>query len=32
MQYCTRCVYPANAKPGIVFDEKGSMRKFGTFE
>ena len=23
MQYCTRCVYPANAKPGIVFDEKG---------
>ena len=23
MQYCTRCVYPANARPGIVFDEQG---------
>jgi N-acetyl sugar amidotransferase len=23
MNYCTRCTYPANAKPGIVFDEYG---------
>lgn len=23
MEYCTRCVYPANARPGIVFDEEG---------
>ena len=23
MQYCTRCVYPANARPGIIFDEQG---------
>ncbi len=23
MQYCTRCVYPANARPGIIFDDKG---------
>lgn len=23
MQYCTRCVYPANARPGIIFDEEG---------
>lgn len=23
MQYCKRCVYPANARPGIVFDEHG---------
>jgi len=23
MNYCTRCVYPANARPGIVFDEHG---------
>jgi len=23
MEYCTRCVYPANARPGIVFDEWG---------
>lgn len=23
MNYCSRCVYPANARPGIVFDEQG---------
>ena len=23
MKYCTRCVYPANAKPLIIFDEHG---------
>lgn len=23
MDYCKRCVYPANARPGIVFDEEG---------
>lgn len=23
MNYCKRCVYPANAKPAILFDEKG---------
>ena len=23
MEYCTRCVYPANARPGIVFDDEG---------
>ena len=23
MEYCKRCVYPANARPGIVFDEYG---------
>ena len=23
MQYCKRCVYPANARPGIVFDDDG---------
>jgi N-acetyl sugar amidotransferase len=23
MHYCKRCVYPANARPGIVFDEHG---------
>lgn len=23
MEYCTRCVYPANTRPGIVFDEWG---------
>jgi len=23
MEYCKRCVYPANARPGIVFDEHG---------
>ena len=24
MEYCTRCVYPANAKPAIIFDEDGA--------
>ena len=23
MEYCTRCMYPANARPVIVFDDKG---------
>ena len=23
MQYCTRCLYPANTKPVIIFDDKG---------
>lgn len=23
MEYCTRCVYPANTRPGIVFDGQG---------
>ena len=23
MEYCKRCVYPANARPGIVFDDHG---------
>lgn len=23
MEYCKRCVYPANAKPTIIFDERG---------
>lgn len=23
MEYCARCVYPANAKPTIIFDEQG---------
>src|SRR5262245_39891384 len=23
MEYCKRCVYPANAKPVIIFDEEG---------
>jgi N-acetyl sugar amidotransferase len=23
MEYCTRCLYPANAKPTIIFDEEG---------
>ncbi|OGO95754.1 MAG: N-acetyl sugar amidotransferase [Coxiella sp. RIFCSPHIGHO2_12_FULL_44_14] len=23
MEYCTRCVYPANTRPGIVFDAQG---------
>ncbi len=23
MEYCARCVYPANAKPAIIFDEQG---------
>ena len=23
MEYCKRCLYPANARPGILFDEEG---------
>lgn len=23
MEYCKRCMYPANARPGIIFDEQG---------
>ena len=23
MEYCTRCVYPINARPGIIFDDDG---------
>jgi N-acetyl sugar amidotransferase len=23
MEYCARCLYPANAKPGIIFDDQG---------
>ncbi len=23
MEYCARCVYPANAKPTIIFDDEG---------
>ncbi len=23
MEYCARCMYPANAKPTIIFDEEG---------
>ena len=23
MEYCARCLYPANAKPTIIFDEEG---------
>jgi N-acetyl sugar amidotransferase len=32
VQYCNRCVYPANAKPGIVFDEQGICSGCRTFE
>jgi N-acetyl sugar amidotransferase len=32
MQYCKRCVYPANAKPGIVLDEEGICSGCRTFE
>ena len=32
MQYCKRCVYPANAKPGIVFDDEGICSGCRTFE
>lgn len=32
MKYCQRCVYPANAKPGIVFDELGVCSGCRTFE
>jgi len=32
VQYCQRCCYPANAKPGIVFDEHGVCSGCRTFE
>jgi N-acetyl sugar amidotransferase len=32
MQYCKRCVYPANAKPGIVIDEAGICSGCRSFE
>jgi N-acetyl sugar amidotransferase len=32
MQYCKRCVYPANAKPGIVIDQDGICSGCRTFE
>jgi len=32
MDYCKRCVYPANAKPGIVFDEQGVCSGCRSFE
>ena len=32
MDYCKRCVYPANAKPGIVFDDEGICSGCRTFE
>lgn len=32
MKYCKRCVYPANAKPGIVLDEEGICSGCRTFE
>jgi N-acetyl sugar amidotransferase len=32
MDYCKRCVYPANTKPGIVFDEQGICSGCRTFE
>ena len=32
MDYCKRCVYPANAKPGIVFDEQGVCSGCRAFE
>ena len=32
MEYCKRCVYPANAKPGIVFDDEGVCSGCRSFE
>src|SRR6266852_5233271 len=32
MEYCKRCVYPANAKPGIVIDEDGVCSGCRSFE
>ncbi len=32
MEYCKRCVYPANAKPGIVFDDHGICSGCRSFE
>lgn len=32
MDYCKRCVYPANARPGIVIDEEGICSGCRSFE
>lgn len=32
MEYCNRCVYPANARPGIIFDEEGICSGCRTIE
>jgi len=32
MEYCKRCVYPANAKPGIIIDEDGVCSGCRSFE
>ena len=32
MDYCKRCVYPANTKPGIVIDERGICSGCRSFE
>jgi N-acetyl sugar amidotransferase len=32
MEYCKRCCYPANARPGIVFDEQGVCSGCRSFE
>jgi N-acetyl sugar amidotransferase len=32
VHYCKRCVYPANAKPGIVFDDDGICSGCRSFE
>jgi N-acetyl sugar amidotransferase len=32
MEYCKRCVYPANAKPGIIIDEDGICSGCRSFE
>ena len=32
MEYCKRCVYPANAKPGIVIDDEGVCSGCRSFE
>ncbi len=32
MDYCRRCVYPANARPGIILDEHGICSGCRTFE
>ena len=32
MEYCQRCTYPANTKPGIIFDDQGICSGCRTFE
>src|SRR5207249_2607375 len=32
MEYCKRCVYPANAKPGIMIDDDGICSGCRSFE